>query len=98
MPIERQAYDGGQEQRLKLGEVETIQWKLDPLDQPGELGSASVAIEPDVGLSATQVSIDTTAVAFQFSATSLGKYDAVVSLHEVGGDLRKHLLVIEVFS
>ncbi len=97
MPVELQAYDGGQEYRLRLGEIQTIAWKLDPIEVMETLSGAGIdAI--DAGLSAVLASIDTTTVSYRFTASAVGLYDVVVSLNMSSGDKKIHRLVIEVFE
>lgn len=98
MATEIDAYDGGQEHRIKLGEVETISWRLHALEEPITLSSASVEIEPASGLSAVEVFLDTSTVALQFTPSIVGKYNAVVAMTDSGGDVHLHELVIDVFE
>lgn len=90
------AYDGGQVHRMRVGEIQTVSWRLDDLDVTDTLSSASLdTIEP--GLSAVQTSIDAEKVAFQFTASTIAEYDVNVSLNTSLGDVFRHRLIFEVF-
>jgi len=95
--IEIDAYDGGQVYRMRVGEIQTISWRLDGLDVTDALSSS--ALDPiGAGLSGAQTSIDTEKVAYQFTASTISDYNVNVSLQTSLGEVFRHRLIVEVFA
>lgn len=92
------AYDGGQEHRMRLGEVETLVWRLTDLPDEDALSSATVSIIAGTGVTAVQAYISPPEVGFRVTAESLGQSEIEVSLNTSLGDLYKHRLIIDVFE
>ena len=97
MLTEIDAYDGGQKYRIKLGEQESVSWRLANLNDGETLSSASTVIT-GTAVTAVQTNLTSPDVTYRVTAAELGIADLVISLNTSNGDVKKHLLVFEVFA
>lgn len=97
MAIEIDAYDGGQVHRLRLGEAETLVWRLHDLPSGDSLSSSSHTITGSAAF-ATQTFILDPEVGYRVTAIAEGSSDLEVTLNTSLGDIYKHRLIIKVFT